>query len=410
MAAPAPDITLRNALPWRGSPGGLVDIGLRGDRVLAVHPAQQAPRGERELDLEGRLVLPGLLNGHDHLDLAVLPALGRPPHADADAWNRAVQAALAEARPGELPELPPADVLFLGGLRNLLSGVTAVAHHGAWHRSLGRPDFPVHVLERYQFARHLGAAAELRRTYRSTDRRIPWFVHAAEGGDGVVEADLQRLAEANLLRQNTVLVGGIGLRDEDAPRLAVARAAVVWCPEADALRYGRSSDPLRLRGAGVVVGLGSESALTGARDLLSSLAAARASGLAGDTALELATEGSAAAARLPLGALQPGARADLLVAASAEALVSGDRRTVELVVVAGRPRYGSPRLMDAAGVPAQGVRVDGADKALDRAVARRAASLLARLRSRRRAAWLEGVSFAREVPLAGAAPRARSLV
>ena len=402
MVPPAGDVTLRNARPWRGGPGGLVDLVLRGDRVGAVHPVGQAPSSDRELDLEGRLVLPGLLNGHDHLDLAVLPALGRPPHADAADWTQAVQMALSASRPGDLPDLAPRDALFLGGLRNLLAGVTAVAHHGAYHRSLGRPDFPVWVLDRYQFARHLGTAAELRRTYRSTDRRIPWFVHAAQGSEATAAADIQRLTDANLLRQNTVLVGGLALREDDAARLAAARAALIWCPEADRLLYGRTAIPSRLRAAGVVVGLGSESALTGARDLLSTLAAAaRESGLSSDEVLALATEGTAATARLPLGAFEVGARADFLVTPSVDAILSADRRAVDLVLVAGQPRYGSVPLMGALGVPTGGVFVEGEEKALDLPMARRFSALVGRVRSRRRAAWLDGVSFASETSAAG---------
>src|SRR5262249_19767643 len=156
-------------------------------------------------------------------------------------------------------EIPLSDRLFLGGLRNLFAGATAVVHHGPFHRSLARDDFPVRVQQRYGFAPSPGQVTHLRKTYRTTDRRIPWFGRACEGRDPETRAEVDALAAANVLRQNTVILHGTGLRSEDVPRLAAARACVVWCPEADLRLYGATAPLQALRGAGVRVGLGSDS-------------------------------------------------------------------------------------------------------------------------------------------------------
>src|SRR5438552_5913427 len=131
-------LRLRGGRPWRGG-------GARAVESLAVARGVVVAGGasaEAEADLAGRVVLPGMVNAHDHLDFSTFPPLGSPPYASVYEWaadvdagrdDRSVQAALA---------VPLADRLLLGGLRNLLARATAVAHHNPFHRVLARPDFP----------------------------------------------------------------------------------------------------------------------------------------------------------------------------------------------------------------------------------------------------------------------------
>jgi cytosine/adenosine deaminase-related metal-dependent hydrolase len=378
-------IVLRNARAEIGGP--LLDVAVGGERVSAVVAAGQAPPAEHEADLEGRLLMPALVNGHDHLDFSTFPPLGEPPYASAYEWAADVDAGQGDERVRRALSVPLPDRLFLGGLRNLLCGVAAVAHHNPYHRSLGE-GFPVRVLERYQFAHSPGLTARLRSTYRSTDRRIPWMVHAAEGTDERCRREVALLCEQNLVRQNTVLVHGIALSEADGALLAARGACVVWCPESNRRLYGATAPVAALRAAGVRVGLGSDSPVSGVRDPLSSLAAARAEGVLGDDdLLALATSGTAEVARLPAGALTPGAPADLLVAGSRDALLAGRRAAVALLMVAGRALYGSPGLMAGTGARTVPMMVDGEERALEASIARRAASRLRAHAFLRRLSW-----------------------
>ena len=369
--------------------------------IAAAGPAP-AP-GPGGVDLGGRILLPGLVNAHDHLDLSTFPPLGRPPYANAQAWSADIEGPRDQPAVMAALSVSPPDRLFLGGLRNLLSGATAVAHHGPYHRALARRDFPVRVLAKYQFAHAPGPAPALRRTYRSTDRRIPWMIHAGEGTDERSRGGVDALAAANVLRQNTVLVHAIALGPGDAERIAEARACVVWCPQSNRRLYGQTADVAALRAAGVRIGLGSESPLAGARDALSNLASARGERALTDGELvALATAGSAEVARLPGGRVEAGQPADLIAVDSMEAWLDGDRRALALVVVAGKALYGDPALLDALAVRWRPVTVDGAVRGMESELARRAAGLL---RGRDTAVeWMRGLVFTASPPPPGSPP------
>jgi cytosine/adenosine deaminase-related metal-dependent hydrolase len=388
---PARVLTLSGAR--LGNAGAVTAAPLCIARGVVV--AADAAGERREADLGGRVVLPGMVNAHDHLDLSIFPALGRPPYPSVYAWIADAQSGPTDPAMAAALAVPLPDRLLLGGLRNLLAGVTAVAHHNPYHRALARPDFPVRVLARYHFAHSPGLTPALRRTYRTTDRRIPWMVHAGEGTDERCRMELDLLEQANVLRQNTVVIHGIALDEAGARRLAAARACVVWCPESNRRLYGATARVAELRAAGVRVGLGSDSPAAGVRDPLSNLAAARAEGVLTDIELvDLATRASAEVARLPLGSADAGAPADLIAIDSMEALLAGDRRAVALVLVRGRPVYGDPELMEALGAEWKPVTVDGAARALEAPLARRAAGLVRRHPVLSAVPWLHGVAFA----------------
>ena len=86
---------------------------------------------------------------------------------------------------------PLAARLFIGALKNLLSGVTTVAHHNPRYREIGR-SFPVRVLRRYGWAHSftleghpVGARGEpggnVRERCLATPPDVPFMVHAARG-------------------------------------------------------------------------------------------------------------------------------------------------------------------------------------------------------------------------------------
>ena len=139
-----PGLCLLNARLGDAAPGTL---HFAGGHISALGGAPR--RGERVIDLRGDRVLPGLINAHDHLQLNALPRLkSRPLHANAGEWIDDMRPRLA-ADPllRANAAVPRALRLLIGGLKNLLTGVTTVAHHDAPYPELLDPEFPVRVLE-----------------------------------------------------------------------------------------------------------------------------------------------------------------------------------------------------------------------------------------------------------------------
>src|SRR6187200_1064435 len=63
------DLILRRARPSNRS-NGLFDIGIEGGRIVAIEPSLSAEG--RQIDVDGRLVSPGLIETHIHLDKSAI--------------------------------------------------------------------------------------------------------------------------------------------------------------------------------------------------------------------------------------------------------------------------------------------------------------------------------------------------
>ena len=64
-----------------------------------------------------------------------------------------------------------------GGLKNLLSGVTTVAHHNPLDDTVFDPSFPVNVVERFGWAHSLDFSPDLVERFRRTPEELA--VHSA---------------------------------------------------------------------------------------------------------------------------------------------------------------------------------------------------------------------------------------
>jgi cytosine/adenosine deaminase-related metal-dependent hydrolase len=378
----AQPLTLVNARVVGADGVRATSLRVAGGRVAQLG-GQPGP-GDRVVDLEGAFVYPGLVNAHDHLELNNFPRLKwRERHENAREWIAGFPPRFkSDPRLVEPLRVPLDDRLLLGGIKNLLCGATTVCHHNPLHPALRRRQFPVRVVQHYSWSHSLVVDGEeaVARAYGRTQRAWPWIIHAAEGTDAEAAAELVRLDRLGCLGANTVLVHGVGLGADDRARLMARGGGLIWCPSSNLFLLGATAQVGGLSQAGRVA-LGSDSRLSGERDLLDELQCAAQTGQVRAAALfEMVTTRAAALLRLPFaGRLEPGLPADLMVVPAQHAdpfdnLVAAGRSSLVLVMVGGEALYGErsliPDLLNS-NRDATPVIVDGLPKWLRRGLAQR---------------------------------------
>ena len=364
------------------TPHGLATSVRFSHRILAIDVPPR--RGDVVVSVDGAFVLPGLVNAHDHLELNHYGALKRrSQYLNAVDWIDDLRPMLrADPQITRAMAFPLSARLFIGGLKNLLAGVTTVAHHNPLYREI-RTSVPIRVVRRFGWAHSLamqqqpvGARGELggdvRRRCERTRSNRPFVVHASEGLDERAAAEMPRLQATGCVRDNSVFVHGVAWSVADWRALVSRGSGLVWCPASNIFLFGQTA---RVReflddsaaSAGHIC-LGSDSRLTGARDLLDEMRSAQTAAVTAAELLEMVTRSARRVLRLDdAGEITVGALADLIIVpaispTAAEALLECRRHDLQLIVVNGEPMLGEPRfhrLFNERRVPSAPLRVDG---------------------------------------------------
>src|SRR5215469_8073198 len=128
---------------------------------------------ETQIDLDGFLLLPGLINAHDHLQYALHPRLGHPPYRNYVEWGDDIHTTLQSLISHH--NSVPRDVrLWWGGIRNLLCGVTTVCHHNPIWPGLRDHNFPVRVVTEFGWAHSVPLEPQLSAKFVATPKGQPF--------------------------------------------------------------------------------------------------------------------------------------------------------------------------------------------------------------------------------------------
>ena len=331
-------------------------VQINGGRVTSVlsdrFSESAALPCNQKIDLSGYLLMPGLVNAHDHLEFALFPRLASSDYPNASAWARDIHSSFADVI--ALHRSVPRDVrLWWGGLRNLLCGATTVCHHNPPELELQRPDFPVRVVQEFGWGHSLTFGGDLHQAYSATPAESAFIVHACEGIDDEARDEIWELDRLGILRANTVIVHGLAIDQDGVALMRQRGAALVACPSSNQFLFGKVPD-MRLLGGIDRVALGSDSPLTGVGDLLDEVRfASRFCGVSPQSAYGMVTEAPATilSRRNAEGSIRVYGRGDLIAVRdtncnAAERLQTLSAADVEFVMIGGRVRLASDAILE----------------------------------------------------------------
>jgi hypothetical protein len=331
-------------------------IEITGDRIARIlgdgGRLSLRPPNLQTIDMSGYLLLPGLINAHDHLEFALYPRLANPPYRNYIDWSVDIQISFADVIARQRAVATPLRVQW-GGIRNLLCGVTTVCHHNPLRSELKQEDFPVRVIQEYGWAHSVALGGDLRAAYWATPKKSPFLIHACEGVDERAREELWSLDRLGLLGTGTVLVHGLAIDREGVALMRRRGSSLIVCPSSNEYLFGRTPD-LALLGKIENLALGSDSPLTAQGDLLDEIRfAIRSCNLAPEKAYRMVTEAPAAILRLRNGegSISASGVADLIAVrdtgdGAADRLTTLSMDDIEFVMIGGRVHLASEEVFN----------------------------------------------------------------
>lgn len=312
------------------------------------------------------VVLPGLIDPHNHMSYNTLPRWRHREHfRHRDDWRGPLGDDMYDARPTRR-----SSAARYAELRLLFAGTTSVhkaednrASHGlvrnldrdedAHGLPYGHDDFTECVFP-------LVGSCDDHPGVRTPARR--YVAHVAEGTNERARAEFDAFVTDGQLGPKTTIVHCTACGPDEFTRMRAAGAALVWSPQSNLDLYGQTTDVATAVNMGVTVALGPDWTPSGTMSPLAELKCAQAvsdeylGGRLDDrTLVRMATDRAAAAMGVDdlIGRLEPGMRADVLALTGVDrttpyrAVIGAEATAVAAVFIDGVAWYGDAAALDA---------------------------------------------------------------
>jgi cytosine/adenosine deaminase-related metal-dependent hydrolase len=337
-------------------------ILISGEKIFSITPNDSSLEKVPEtiIDLQGRLVFPGLINAHDHLYYTFWPKFETTPFQNWYEWEKAFKESTLFKRK---QALSIADLYALGMYRNLFSGVCLIADHFPREVTMNFMGQPmITLLEYYALAhsvssRSLGWGDGIKVEFKQTRGLFPFLLHCSEGSDREITEEVETLNRLGALAENTVLIGGIGFSDTDIELIAAKKASCIWCHVSSQQMFGKGPPIGKMLDAGIPLAIGTECSASGSMNFFDELRAIRAFSqahlndrLQPSDILRMATSVAAGVLRLQKthGSIEPGKIANFLIFENSrndpfESFMQLNPADISLMVHRGMMVYGDER-------------------------------------------------------------------
>jgi cytosine/adenosine deaminase-related metal-dependent hydrolase len=280
---------------------------------------------DSEIDLEGQLIFPGLINSHDHLIETCWKSLGDVPVDNWYTWDSSMRASEEYKL---LQKLSVTDLYVIGMYKNVVSGTTTVVDHfpAEVSATFARHEL-VSLLEHYYLAHsvsehQLNWGRNAQEQFSQARGILPFIIHIGEGMSKEISEEIETLGRLGALGRNTVLVNGTFLHESDLQLIASNGSSMVWLPTSSQRIFGRQPDIRRILELEIPLTIGTDSSSSGSTSLLCELKSAlnysRETLEGALSAQDIVAMATSTAARVfgiekNVGVLAPGKRANFVV-------------------------------------------------------------------------------------------------
>ena len=298
--------------------GEQINIRIKDGKIDQILPGHFHDKTEQfDLNFDGAIIFPGLINSHDHLDFNLFPALGNNTYKNYTEWGGYIHKNYKDKIASVL-KVPDMLRQQWGIYKNLLCGVTTVINHG---KKIKTKTNLLSVFQDCQCIHSVKFEKKWRFALNNPFKKnLPVVIHSGEGTDRSSVKEIDQLTRWNLRKRSLIAVHGVAMTENQVK----AFKALIWCPESNYFLLGKTAAVNRLK-KHIPILFGTDSTLTGSWNIWEHMRLARKTKFMADKELyDTMTINAANIWKLNSGEIAKGKDADLVITKTKHELSGAD--------------------------------------------------------------------------------------